>query len=243
MTKEGVSKYKIRIQTMKQIIISFLVLLSSANGWAQNYVVKQQKAIVDDYIALMNFARYEAFSFDVSSLIDSTRVFEIIFREFERDSMVTEQSFFSTENRKMLSVFDETDQKKIHDEGSAFDEAKGIYKVAQKLIVGFLPIENDSTERVFLNIENMARGAYCLHLKPAVNTKTVETLLEYNCVPYKITEFEFNKFIPLVMYGSFWYDEEYDFFRFCGEQEIDPNEGASMQKYMPHYYIVGMVVR
>ncbi len=29
----------------------------------------------------------------------------------------------------------------------------------------------------------------------------------------------------------------------CSENEIDPAKGSEMQKYMPHYYIIGMVVK
>lgn len=228
---------------MKRISLSLLFLLSLTMSWAQNYSVNPQEASMEDYIKLLIFNKYEAFSFDVSSLIDSTRVFEFYYREYEREKMVAEKRFCIYENRTMISEFNEQDQKQIHEEGSAFDEANGVYSVAQKIIIGFSPLKNDSTQRAYVDIENMTRGAFYLPLRPAVNTKSGETRLEYFPVPYKASKFEFNKFMPLVLYGSMWYDEVNDIFRMCGENEIDPDKGSRMQKHMPHYYIIGMVVR
>lgn len=228
---------------MKRLYASLVLVLSVTMAWAQNYSINPQQASMEDYVKLLIFNKYEAFSFDVSSLIDSTRVFEFYFREYEREKMVAEKRFCVIENRTMISEFNEEDQKSIHEDGDAYDEANGVYQVAKKVIIGFMPLKNDSTERAYVDIENKTRGAFYLPVRPAVNTKTGETKLEYSPVPYKVAKFEFNKFIPLVLYGSIWYDEKYDVFRLCGEYEIDPEKGSRMQKYMPHYYIVGMVVR
>ena len=46
--------------------------------------------------------------------------------------------------------------------------------------------------------------------------------------------------IPLVLYGSGWYDERYNIVRFCGESRIDPQLGAKILKNLPHYYILGV---
>ena len=45
--------------------------------------------------------------------------------------------------------------------------------------------------------------------------------------------------IPLVLYGSGWYDEQFDLTRFCGESEIDPGMKSDILQYIPHYYIIG----
>ena len=46
--------------------------------------------------------------------------------------------------------------------------------------------------------------------------------------------------IPLVLYGSGWYDERYNIVRFCGESRIDPQLKADILKNLPHYYILGV---
>lgn len=46
--------------------------------------------------------------------------------------------------------------------------------------------------------------------------------------------------IPLVFYGSAWYDKQAHITRFCGEDEIDPQLQAQIVKDVPHFYVVGM---
>ncbi len=46
--------------------------------------------------------------------------------------------------------------------------------------------------------------------------------------------------IPLVFFGSWWYDKRSNFIRFCGESEIDPQLQAEIVKDVPHAYVVGM---
>ena len=74
---------------------------------------------MEDYVRLLNSVKYETFSFDVSSLIDSTRVFEFYYREYEHENMVAEKRFCICENRKMISDFSEEHQKEIHEDGDA----------------------------------------------------------------------------------------------------------------------------
>lgn len=47
--------------------------------------------------------------------------------------------------------------------------------------------------------------------------------------------------IPLVLYGSGWYDDRYNIVRFCGESRIDPQLKAGILKNLPHYYILGVI--
>ena len=46
--------------------------------------------------------------------------------------------------------------------------------------------------------------------------------------------------IPLVFFGSWWYDKRFNVTRFCGESEIDPQLQAEIVKDVPHAYVVGM---
>ena len=59
----------------------------------------------------------------------------------------------------------------------------------------------------------------------------------YNTRPFKTQEITIGKFIPLVLYGSWWYDKDFNIFRFCGEKEIDPDMSSDILKYLPHYYV------
>lgn len=46
--------------------------------------------------------------------------------------------------------------------------------------------------------------------------------------------------IPLVFFGSWWYDKRFNVTRFCGESEIDPQLQSQIVKDVPHAYVVGM---
>lgn len=46
--------------------------------------------------------------------------------------------------------------------------------------------------------------------------------------------------IPLVFFGSWWYDKRSNFIRFCGESEIDSQLQSQIVKDVPHSYVIGM---
>lgn len=46
--------------------------------------------------------------------------------------------------------------------------------------------------------------------------------------------------IPLVFFGSGWYDKRFNVTRFCGESEIDPQLQSQIVKDVPHAYVIGM---
>ena len=62
----------------------------------------------------------------------------------------------------------------------------------------------------------------------------------YHTRPFIIEAFEVDKFIPLVLFGSSWYDERFNVIRFCGEREIDPDLSSEILKDVPHYYVLGI---
>lgn len=80
-------------------------------------------------------------------------------------------------------------------------------------------------------------------ITPKVNLRPLEQDAKnyhYQSRPFKLTEFQPNVDIPLMLYGSAWYDEKSKVHRFCGENEIDPDMSTEILKYIPHYYIVGI---
>lgn len=228
---------------MKQSVITLILALGAVTGWAQNYVVKPQEATAEDYIKLLNYAKYEAFSYDISSLIDSTRLLEFCYREYEEGKMIAEKSWIATYNRDMISSYSEKDQKEIREEGSAYDEANDVYKVRKSITIGFMPIKNDSIVRIFLDVDDGLTGGIPLKIKPVINPTNGEKRIDYIPTPYKVTSFEFNKFIPLAFYGSWWYDKVDNIFRRCGEMELEDGKPSILEKYTTHYYIIGVKVK
>ena len=57
-----------------------------------------------------------------------------------------------------------------------------------------------------------------LVLKPVPDAP--ETFYLYEKVPIRVSALRPNTFIPLALYGSFWWDSNYKICRFCGEKEL-----------------------
>ena len=109
------------------------------------------------------------------------------------------------------------------------------------LIFNQLPFLWDTS--VMVDLENMTARNGQLALQPqylhndSINGKK---LYMYSARPFKTGEFTTDRFIPLVLLGSAWYDKNIGFYRFCGENEIDPDMSSEILKHIPHYYIIGI---
>ena len=57
---------------------------------------------------------------------------------------------------------------------------------------------------------------------------------------FKLEIFEKGKFIPLLMYGSAWWDADCECYRFCGDSELSPDMTSELFKDSPHYFIIGV---
>ncbi|MDO5527701.1 MAG: DUF5041 domain-containing protein [Prevotella sp.] len=230
---------------MKTIITFIMALALGISCHAQNYEVKPQKANVDDYIQLLNLAQYEVFSFDISSLCDSTRIFEFVLRECECGKVKSERTHMGIfrPNRIMLSKLSEETRQEVIAEGEAYDVEKGIYTVSKKITVNFTPIKNDSLGTAYIDMENAVSMPVFMKLRPVFDPNANKTTyMHYVTRPYNISAFEYDKFIPLVMYGSFWYDEQFNGFRFCGDNELTPDKLSDIEQLSPHYYVIGIKI-
>lgn len=97
---------------------------------------------------------------------------------------------------------------------------------------------NDSTAVFTLNIPDVLRTNQSLKLRP---------IEKYNSYVYYPRPFQFKPVkteekltIPCILYASAWLDTQYNFIRFCGEKEIDPEMKANILLYVPHYYVLGL---
>ena len=126
---------------------------------------------------------------------------------------------------------------------ASVDYENGVYSRSEKITVGFLPCENDSTKvgRVFL--DNQGNFGFSLKLKPINHYGTYDNqvIYQYRTLPFKPSAFEEGKFIPLAAYTSFWFDAKYNIIRSCGATELDPDMSTEILKDTPHYYVIGVV--
>ena len=115
----------------------------------------------------------------------------------------------------------------------------------EKLVIGFAPSGNDSTAIYTFNFSEGRGFNGRLNLRaiyaPEEPTKSRYC---YESRPFElVSPFEKGKFIPLVLYGSYWYELESGVSRFCGESVIKPDLSSDIVKSIPHFYVLGIVIK
>lgn len=225
---------------MKKITCLFLVgALLGASAFAQE--LKPTNPEASDFLPLLKLAGYEAFTFDISSLADETYYFTPEVREYVNGELVSPASnrgmSLAIENRTMLSVFTEEQQKAITD---AYDPEKGIYKLHTKMSVGVIPL-SDSVKQLALFFDGMMRYAKRIYLKEAT-APGYEGRYLYSVKPVKVEELRLGTFIPLALVGASWFDERVGAYRFCVEKVFPADLQSESLKYVPHFFVMGVVV-
>ena len=129
-------------------------------------------------------------TYDISSLQDSASFIILVIREYNQLGMVSEMK------------------------GQRL-------KMAKTLSIGFSPrqsVQSDSIVTVYVRPDSRNGLARDLVLKSVPNAP--ETIYLYEKVPIRGSALRPNTFIPLALYGSFWWDSNYKICRFCGEKEL-----------------------
>ena len=223
----------------KQTIITAMLALVAMAG--QGQTIKRVEASLEDFMEHMAMYGYEVFTYDISSLRDSVSGFTIVIREYNQQGMIDEKKLYGFRTKTMISDFNEQDQKSIYEEKDGDDMERGIYRLSKSLSIGFSPIQSDSIETITLRSSRNDASPWKLTLKPIPGAP--QTIYRYQKAPYQPTSFSLDTFIPLVFYGSFWWDEQSKGWRFCGETELTEEKAKTSDyfKYCPHYYIIGAV--
>lgn len=236
---------------MKKFIIILVICIvgcMASFGQSENIkVLKQIEASAEDYITLLNSNGYEAFSFDISSLLDGQYYLTFKIKEYQDGNEVCADrlgGYGNFRNMRLVSEFPEEVQNKITAE-EMDDPERGIFRMAKKIMIGFTPAVNDTIRRIVIDIENRGTQNPSLPLQPQYqNNDSVngKKFYQYYAKPFKTGEITSGQFIPLVLFGSMWYDKDFGIHRFCGENEISPDMSSEILKYIPHYYIIGIEV-
>jgi len=173
--------------------------------------IKVNKPSVSDYLPLLQAKGYKAYSFDTKEFKD-TMVQPII------------MEYAKGQEPRELTEFNIT---------MSFDE---------KLIVGFVPSDNDSTATYAFRFDDVRGFSSRLPLHPIYDPDHPEDKwYMYESRPFKlVAPFERGKFIPLVLYGSYWYEPETGACRFCGDNTIKPDLTSDIVKSIPHFYVLGI---
>ena len=217
-------------------VICTVLLTVSVSGQQ----IKSRPVGFDDFRSLLEAAGYEAFGFDLSELLEGPGRYDmtVYIKEYESGVEIRSREFPCGPNKLLVSDFPEEMRGEILPEDMA-DPQAGIYMLAKKLTIGFYPSGTDSTAMLNFSIPEMREASQRLKLR-SVTSSSGYTLTKYCTRPFGIDSFEAGKFIPLVFYGSMWFDAEHNLFRFCGENEIAPDLSGEIVGNIPHFYVIGI---
>ena len=116
---------------MKKAIIIAIVILASASLRAQE--VRPIESSVEDYIALLNQSGYQAYSFDISQLMDTTYYVQFEVREYvagNPDPVMVQPYGRGLKNRTMVKDFmwRERSEEELADiRAASVDYENGVY--------------------------------------------------------------------------------------------------------------------
>lgn len=223
---------------------TLLIALGLAALACQAREIRPVEAVAADYVPLLRHAGYEAYPFDISSLSDSMHQIRFVIREYEHGNLVSKDypDWPKCRNNMMLvSQFSPEDQASIKLEEMA-DPDRGIYSLAKKMQIGFVPAERDSLRPVLLDVENIGTMSIPLKMKPVEGGIGSQPTYMYASRPFAAGQLAIGEFTPLVLLGSYWFDERFNVTRFCGESVIDADMQAEILKNIPHYYVIGVVI-
>ena len=199
---------------MKTIIITAMFALVALTGQAQE--IRTNEPTLDDYLHLLNAKGYIAYSFDTKDF--KGKLYEPVIMEY-------------TKGEEAKDVKDML--------GFSFS-----FPIGEKLVIGFAPSSNDST--YLYSFQSVGGGGFNATLKlqpvfaPEMPTKQA---YRYESRPFElVAPIEMGKFIPLVLFGSYWYEQETGVSRFCGDKLIKPDLSSDIIKSIPHFYVFGIKI-
>ena len=195
------------------LLVLVVILFVSIAMTGQKKSVKSAEAKPKDAVEQKKPQDDNVLTYDISSLQDSASLIILVIREYNQLGMV--------------------------------NEMKGQrLKMAKTLSIGFSPrqsVQSDSMVTVSVHPEHQNGLARDLVLKPVPDAP--ETFYLYEKVPIRVSALRRNTFIPLALYGSFWWDSNYKICRFCGEKELTEENIMESEyfKHSPHYYVIGAI--
>lgn len=226
---------------MRHICLLLAGILAGISISVNAQELKRMEPEFADFLSMLHTEGYEMFAFDISSLKEDTYTISYEIKEYSKGEIVgseTSSSFFV--NRRMMSELPKSSWQQYIDAGRVYDLEKGIFSLAEKITIGFLPAK-DSLKKMSFSVVGAGLSTRNLTLKP-LEGPSEEDRYYYDARPFKVGAIQPGIFTPLVLLGSYWYDERVGFYRFCGEKEFPADMSSPSLKYVPHYYVIGINV-
>jgi hypothetical protein len=203
--------------------------------------IKTKNVEADDIITLLDAAGYKLFSFDITEMLNERYDIVFVRKEFEAGKEIDAFDLTTASNKRLLTDFPEFQWQEIIDEGMVIDAKAGALALAEKITFGFYPSDNDSTRLMQINVPKiMSMHGIQFKLRGFTQKNSDKMSFFYHTRPFKMKAVREDEFIPLILFGSAWYDERFDIFRFCGENEIEPDMSSEILKEVPHHYVIGV---
>lgn len=210
---------------MKKPIILFLLMLFAAGSYAaeENRIVKPAENTQEDIYNALSLLGVNAYRFDLSSFADKEYSFDVYIDEYKDGKTEEVQRWeFGSNWRDPWEEGGETERQLAFKEMTIYSVERG-----------------DST--VIFNFDFHGMGSLSL-------TLTLYTFPDQKKPSYAGRKFIIlpmegkNAKIPLIFFSSFWWDEEYNIYRSCMENEINPDLSNEAISKIMHYYILGIEV-
>ena len=232
---------KTKIRLMKRIFIVTCVMFLSCAAFGQQ--IRSKNAELNELLTLLRPAGYDILGFDVSDMLNEHYDIIFISKEYDKSGEIGSKTlnFIPVSNKILLTDFPESQRQKVIDEGRIIDPKTNAIAHVKKISFGFRPAIVDSIVPMQIQTSDFGQMTSYINLRGLSVKNSPKRVFEYNRRPFKIGTFKEGVFIPLILYGSVWYDERIDAFRFCGEREIDPDMSAEILKDVPHYYSIGVI--
>ena len=113
-------------------------------------------------------------------------------------------------------------------------------KMSEMISIEASPVA-DSLKTVSLSINNVRQLSRDLALKPLEGPGS-RIRYHYDARPFRVGAVQLGAFTPLVLLGSFWFDEREGEYRFCGEKEFPADMSSVSLEKIPNYYVIGITI-
>ena len=219
------------------IVIPFLISLV---GNLSAQTIARITPSTSDALFILEAMGVEMLRFDLSKLQDSTYNMGLYVDEYvDGVKQKREWNMHMGKNRMVVS---EEYAQELRDAGTEnFDSINNLLLCHKDVGLYILP-KNDSTVMCQFKFTDGGAGGFPLSLKELKYTSP-RFQYSYGMRPFRVDEHDLSKQeIPLMLYASYWYDENAKVYRFCGDNEINPDMSTEMLTYLPHYYVIGISI-
>jgi len=176
--------------------------------------IRTSEPTLDDYLQLLNAKGYIVYSFDMQDF--KGKSYEPVIMEYTKGEEAKDVLGFS------FSL-----------------------PIADRLVIGFAPSSNDST--YVYSYQSVGGGGFNATLKlkavyaPEMPSKQA---YRYESRPFELVlPVKTDELVPLVLFGSYWYESETGVSRFCGDKLIKPDLSSDLIKSIPHFYVLGVKIK